>query len=132
MVGRSSARVFVVRTWFWFSSLAVVAGCGSDDRKDREPSPYPGVTRWDCFANTATGVCDCYGLGPGDDLSVGGSDIEEVDECSGYTECKTFYDDEFNEWFCSCGPTGFTPGLHASGSASLSEKEVVPECPPEG
>jgi len=131
MRGSSSGGVLVVRTWLWIASLALVVGCASADEKDREPSRYPGVTHWACFANKATGVCDCYGLGRNDDIAVGGSDIEEVDDCSGYAECKTFYDEEYEEWLCACGPVGFTPGVHAGVSDNLSEEEVVPECPPE-
>src|SRR5688572_9277486 len=100
---RSVHRVVDPRTWLFASSILVsLLACSGGDDKQRERSPYPGVSRWDCFANTASGVCDCYGLGPNDDMSAGGDSIEEVDECSGYAECKVLYDEEFEEWLCSC------------------------------
>jgi hypothetical protein len=129
MLGLRKGRVLVVQSGLWLASLVVVVGCGSDD-EDREESSYPGVTHWTCYANTATGICDCYGLGSGDNIAVGGSDIDEVDDCGGYAECKTFYDEEYEEWLCGCGPVGFTPGVHSGVSDNLVEKEVVAECPP--
>jgi hypothetical protein len=62
---------------------------------------------------------------------VGGTNLEEVDECSGSAECKTFYEEEDEDWLCSCGPAGFTPGVHSGVRENFTEQEVVPECPPE-
>ncbi|HEY3499892.1 MAG TPA: hypothetical protein VGK73_34615 [Polyangiaceae bacterium] len=115
------------RAWLFASSIVVsLVACGGGD-DERERSPYPGVSRWECFADTASGVCDCYGLGRNEEVLINGSSIEEVNECSGYAECKTFYDEEFEDWLCSCGPVGFTPGAFGDYAA----RDAVPACPPE-
>jgi hypothetical protein len=107
------ARLFVL------AAFTICSACSGDD----DEGTFAGVSRWQCYAYSTTGICDCHGLGPNDSLDVGGSDVTEISSCSGYETCASYRDD-FGDWMCSCGPAGYTP------PASSIEVASIAQCPP--
>ncbi len=100
------------------AALTLVCACSSDDG-----GAFAGVARWKCFADAASGDCDCHGLEAGSDVDAVGSDLSEVSSCTGYTRCATYRDD-FGDWMCSCGDESYAP---PAGSTEVSDASA---CPP--
>jgi hypothetical protein len=103
--------------------LVLVTACGGGQEEDEESS-----SPWQCYENTDTGDCECHFVEPGAVLGIDGSSIVEVDECSGYPVCFSYYDEFFEEERCDCGEEGFVP-LEVEGD--LSALTMVESCPAE-
>lgn len=108
---------------FLFVLLVACGGGKNDDKDDDEPS-----LRWQCYADTSFGTCECYGIEPGSSFYYEGSSIVEVDECSGYAACFSYFDTFFEEKRCDCGDEGFMPFGPAE---DISDLTMVEACPAE-
>jgi hypothetical protein len=99
--------------------ILALSACSDEGDKD------DGDLTWECYADSSDDTCLCYGLGPFDDLDVGGSSITPVDVCPSSPVCVTFQDD-FDDPHCGCGPAGYTP----SQLDSPHSIESIAACPP--
>lgn len=109
--------------WFVPFLLLVVTACGGGKEEEgEEPSP------WQCYEDTSIGDCECHFVEAGGELGIEGSSIVEVDECSGYPVCYSYFDEFFEEERCDCGEEGFVP-MEVEGD--LSALTTVESCPPD-
>lgn len=100
----------------------LVTACGGGKEEDDEPSP------WQCYEDTSIGDCECHFVEPGAVLDIEGSSIVEVEECSGYPVCYSYFDEFFEEERCDCGEEDYVP-MEVEGD--LSALTMVESCPVE-
>ncbi len=97
--------------------LLLASACGGGDE---EETAY----EWECYASESSGRCSCYEVATGSSADLGQSTATEVDSCSGYDTCKSYYDTLREQGRCDCGPDGFSPS-----TSQTRDIKTVDDCP---
>lgn len=105
-----------------FASLVFLGPACSSEKDDDEDEVE---LTWKCWADTSNGSCECIGSGPLEDSDRGGTNIEEVDDCSGRDVCFSYFDEFAENEACACGDSTFMPG------GDVSDLDTAESCPPE-
>lgn len=105
-------------TGFWASFFVLLTtACGGGE----EEVTY----EWKCYERADFDNCECYEVASGEDPTLNDM-ATEVDDCSGYEVCMSYYDTLREEGRCDCGGVDFEPNL---GETQRSDTKTVDSCP---
>lgn len=97
----------------FFFLLATACGGGEEESK----------YEWRCFERQLS--CECHETLKGEEPNVRGA-VTEVDDCSGYDVCKSYYDMSDEKGRCDCGGQDFEPNVS---EAQRQDTKTVDSCP---
>jgi hypothetical protein len=96
-------------------AFLIFTACGGEEEK----TEY----EWRCYERQTS--CECHETVKGEDPNVRGT-VTEVDDCSGYERCLSYYDMSDEKGRCDCGPAGFEPNVSET---QREDTKSVNSCP---